>query len=152
LSPDGKVLAAEDRGKLVFWEVASGREIKTLPAPEKTQASYLYFSPDGKTLAVGRSDWRVSFLDWETGKERLFPLPRGQAPGMQFTMDSTFHGSFSPDGKWFVAGASFAEPLGFFEVATAREVHRHMCYARTSTVSPDSKRLIVSSLQNDKGE
>jgi WD40 repeat protein len=73
LSPDGKLLAAQDNGVLVLWEVDSGKELKTLPAP-KANVSYLYFSPNGKILAVGRSDWRVSFWDWETEKEREFPL------------------------------------------------------------------------------
>jgi WD40 repeat protein len=150
LSPDGKTLVAEDKGLLVFWEVDSGKEIKTLPAP-RGELGYLYFAPDGKTLAVGRSDWHVSFWDWETGKERDFPLPFHPRPVVQFSMDSTFHGTFSPGGKWFVAGASANEPLGVFERSTGREVHRLDCHARTSVVSPDSKRLAVSSSQNDKG-
>ena len=42
------------------------------------------------------------------------------------------------DGKWFVGGASSTHPLGVFEVATGREVHRLECNARTSAVSPDA--------------
>ncbi len=153
LSPDGKTLVAEDKlKKLVLWDVASGAEIQTLPAPERAMVSYLYFSPDGKTLAVGRRDWRISFWDWATGTERQVPLPYIQRPVVEFRMDSTFHGRFSPDSKWFVAAANWAEPLAIFEVATGREVHRLTCYAYTSAVSPDSKRLFVSSMQNDQGE
>src|SRR5258708_2383407 len=54
LSPDGKTLAAHDKGMLVFWEVESGKEIKSLRGP-KGSLGYLCFSPNGKTLAVGRS-------------------------------------------------------------------------------------------------
>ena len=149
LSPDGKTLAAEDSGRLVFWEVDSGKQLKTLPAP-KASLGYLCFSPNGKILAVGRGDWRVSFWDWETGIEREFSLPFHPRPVVQFHMDSTFHGSFSPDGKWFVAGASSLEPLGVFEATTGREVHRLARFARTSIVSPDNKFLAVCSWKNDR--
>jgi WD40 repeat protein len=150
LSPDGQTLAAIDKEKVVFWDVDSGKEIKTLPSPHPN-VGYLYFSPDGKTLAVGRGDWRVTFYEWETGKTREIPLPMMPRPAVQTSMDSTFHGSFSPDGKWFVAGAGWNEPLGVFEMATGVEIHRLRCYASTSMVSPDSKHLAVASLQNDNG-
>src|SRR5262249_49115467 len=63
-----------------------------------------------------------------------------------------FHGHFSPDGKWFVAAADSNEPLGVFDVATGREVHRLNYHALTSAVSADSKRLAVCSRLNDLGE
>lgn len=148
LSPDGKWLVAHDNEKLVFWEVETGKEVTSLPAP-KGHLGYLYFSPDGKTLAVGRSDWKVSFWEWQTAKERQVALPVHPKPFMQSSMDSTFHGSFSPDGKWFVAGASLMQPLGIFEVATGNEVRRLDCTPYSSTVSPDSKRLAVSSMNNN---
>ena len=151
LSPDGKTLVAHDKAMLVFWEVESGKEIKSLPAP-KHNLGFLYFSPDGKTLAVGRSDWRVSFWDWQNANEREIQLPVIPKPFIQYSMDSTFHGSFSPDGKWFVAGASSLQPLGIFEVATGREALRLDCQARTSTVSPDNQHLAVSSSRNDQGK
>ncbi len=150
LSPDGKTLAAHDKDNIVLWDVDSGKEVKTLPGP-KTALGYLYFSPDGKILAVGRDKRHVSFWEWQTGKERQIPLPLEPRPGGFFQgMDSTYHGGFSPDGKLFVAGASWSEPLGVFEADTGREVHRLKCYARASTVSPDGKRLAVSSSKNDQ--
>lgn len=156
VSPDGKTLAASVLGNLVFWEVETGKKIKSLPSPNvglTPHTAYLLFSPDSKTLAVGNGNWRVSFLDLQTGKERDFPLPvHPRQALLPLTMDSTFQGSFSPNGKWFVAGAASREPLGVFEVATAREVHRLDCFAYSSVVSPDSKRLAVCSSQNDKGE
>src|SRR5260370_3624245 len=149
LSPDGKTLAALVAGKqIVFWEVDSGKEIKAIPTPDGDV--YLRFSPDGKTLAMGTRDWRVSLLEWETGKVREFPLPSHPGPMKQGSAYSTVH--FSPDAKWFVAGARAEEPLGVFEVATGREVHRLNAFALTSRVFPDNKRLAVLSSQNDKGE
>src|SRR5262249_60295808 len=69
----------------------------------------------------------------------------------EFGRERPFHGSFSPGGEWFVAGARWQEPLGVFEVATGREAHRLQCYARTSTISPDGKRLAVSAMKDDQG-
>jgi RNA polymerase sigma factor (sigma-70 family) len=149
LSPDGKTLAAVHQGKLVFWEVESGKEVKVLPAP-KSRAVYLRFSPDGKILAVARNDWHVSFWDWQAEKERQVKLSVFPARGVQISMNSTFHGSFSPDGKWFVAGAHQLQPLGVFDVASGREVRRFTAHALTSTFSPDSKRLAVCSTEPDK--
>jgi WD40 repeat protein len=113
--------------------------------------TFLYFSPDGKTLAVGKGDWRISLWEWQTEKEREFPCLVHPRQVVENHLDSSFHGSFSPDGKWFVAGASCTEPLGVFEVATGREVHRFSCHALTSTISPDSKRLAVCSCRDDQG-
>jgi RNA polymerase sigma factor (sigma-70 family) len=103
LSPDGKTLVAQDGGSLVFWEVESGKELKSNSGPRGNPA-FMCFSPDGKILAVGRNDRQVSFWDWATGKEREISLPA--IPNLRIgSPDSTFHGSFSPNGKWFVAGA-----------------------------------------------
>jgi WD40 repeat protein len=152
LSPDGKTVAAQIANQFVLWDVESGKERKRLPAPKNGNVGFLYFAPDGKTLAVGRGDWRVSFIDVQTGAAREVPLAFRPAAVVEFHMDSTFHGSYSPDGKWFVAGASSLQPLAVFDTATGLEVHRLNGFARTSAVSPDSKRLAVCSLQNDKGE
>jgi RNA polymerase sigma factor (sigma-70 family) len=149
LSPDGRTLAAHEGGNIVLWDTATGKEIKTLPGP-KSQLGLLYFSPDGKTLAVGRGDLQVSMWEWQAEKEFSFRLPFTRE--MFQGLDSSFHGSFSPDGKWFVAGASLWEPLGIFEAATGREVHRLTCFPFHSRVSPDSKRLAVTGWKDDKGK
>jgi len=151
LAPNGQTAAAVDKGRIVILEVASGRQIKVVPAP-KSGVMSLCFSPDGQTLAVGRQDWEFTFLEWQTGKERQLKLPVFTPDNVQFTLDSSFHGCFSPDGKWFVAGAQSLQPLGIFDVITGREAYRLNCHAFTSTVSPDSKRFAVSSWKNDRGE
>lgn len=148
LSRDGKWLVAFVQRDLVVWEAASGKEIKTLPGvgPQSALIS-LQLSPDGKTVAVGAWDKTISQIQWETGQQRAVPLPV-----RKIGMDSTFHDCFSPDGKWFVAGGGSNEPLCVFEQATLREVYRLPCNASRSTVSPDSKRLAVASMRNDRGD
>ncbi len=153
LSPDGRTVAAlvQGRQQIRLWDAGSGKELASLPAP-KAGVGYLCFAPDGKTLAVGQGNWQLAFWDVATRQGRTVDLPRRPRPLVQFNRDSTFHGQFSPDGKWFVAGASWQEPLGVFEVATGREVHRIDDAARTSAVSPDSQRLAVSSIRTGKGK
>lgn len=150
LSPDGKWLVAQEGAHLVFWNVASGKEIKKLPGPRQGWLSYLYFSPDGKTLAVGEGS-RVTLWTWQTdAKARQLRLP---LKGNIFQNgDSSTHGGFSADGKWVVAGASLLHPLGVFDLASGREVYRLDCNAYTSTVSPDNKRLAVSTYIGEPGK
>jgi WD40 repeat protein len=145
LSPDGKTLVAHDKQNLVFWEVSSGKEIKSLAGP-RSGLSYLYFSPNGKTLAVGSWDSQVTMWEWELGKSRQLTLPPRNMGG-----GNGMPGHFSVDGKWFVAGGGFGEPLCVFEPATGREVHRLDCDAGRVAISPNGKRLAVASMKNDKG-
>ena len=156
-SPDGKVLVGQEGNTLVFWEVDSGKELQRLPGPG-TRADgtigFLLFSPDGKILAVDRGDRRVSLWDWKRRKELEIPFPLPSSGLIVPNMQKGGVGSFSPDGKWFIAGASAEQehfwgvllPLGVFEVATGREIlHLLNCGSYQATVSPDSKRLAVSS-------
>jgi WD40 repeat protein len=148
LSADGKTLVTLHDGKFTFWEVESGKQSRTIPLPAAMpNMAFVGFSPDGGILAAGTWDPAVYLYDWKTGKERRFPLPRRHVG-----MDSTFHGHFSPDGKWFVAGGGVKSALCVFDLTTGREVHRLDCNATNSTVTPDSKRLVVVSCRNDRGD
>ncbi len=143
-SPDGKILAGLDQKKIVFWDIDSGKQIKTLPAPEENWAN-LYFSHDSKTFILATWKPQVILCDWEKGNERRIALPVRKVG-----FDSTFHTRVSPDGKLLAGVGGWGEPLCVYELATGREIHRFLCNASTSTFSPDSTRLIVSSMENDK--
>jgi RNA polymerase sigma factor (sigma-70 family) len=144
LSSDGKWLAAHDNGTVFVWEVASGKEVQALPGTQGN-LGYLYFSPDGKTIAIGSRD-QVVLWEWETKKRLAIPLPV-----RKIGLDSTFHACFSPDGRYFIAGGGHKEALCVFERRTAHEVRRFYCNARTSAVSPDSKRVAVVSARDEAG-
>jgi WD40 repeat protein len=94
---------------LVFWEVPTGKELKKLPTGNQTWVSYMYFSPDGKTLAVHSNPTTVSLWDWAEGKERVLNMPAQQNGFVG--IDSTHHGYFSRDGKIFGCGGGIQHPI-----------------------------------------
>jgi WD40 repeat protein len=78
-SPDGKVLAVAHRtlgnlgqdqfsGKITFWDVATGRHVRSLEVPLRFSPSDLRFSPDGKSLAVSNC-YDLCLCDATTGKQ-----------------------------------------------------------------------------------
>jgi WD40 repeat protein len=158
LAPGGKRLAAiiKDRdvmyyedGSLRLWDMNTGRETDS-----KVLGESLAFSPDGKTLAVGKC-WRgldkVYLLDATTLKET------GSLPSDGFPMKSL---AFSPDGR-FLAGASggwdvvgaIGEPLDGNRVLLwdlkGTKKPRKLIEARVNArfaFTPDSKTLACASI------
>jgi WD40 repeat protein len=86
-SPDGRVLAAQNRGPLVrFWEVASGKAMPSrLPPGHEKGVNSIAITPDGQTLISAGEDLTVRWWNTKTGQERfnlsypkeLSPLERG---------------------------------------------------------------------------
>ena len=84
-SPDGKTLACGNfvrELKILFWDVATGKETRTIEKKANVSAFALKFLPDGKTLAVGGfsqpglrdPDSRGAYVglwDFEGGKETV---------------------------------------------------------------------------------
>jgi WD40 repeat protein len=94
LSPDGRILAcATFPGSLRLWDIASGRQVRSLPCP--VPAIPLAFSADGRILATSGTDKSVRLWEVATGLERCrFTGDRGGARV----------GAFSRDGRVFFSG------------------------------------------------
>ncbi|HEV2761451.1 MAG TPA: PQQ-binding-like beta-propeller repeat protein, partial [Pyrinomonadaceae bacterium] len=113
LSPDGKVLAAAQKGSVKLWETSTGREIRAVSA----DASDVAFSPDGRLLAVGTRDG-VQLWDAST-----YQPSRGSALDMKdagtgFPRSTVI--AFSPDGRLLAAGSG--STVRIWEVGSGREV------------------------------
>jgi RNA polymerase sigma factor (sigma-70 family) len=146
-SPDGKLLASGDVLNAHLWDLATGRKLRTFPGFDGGKdfkrpdwrgglvgIHALAFSPDGKTLAVGEGDRRISLWDVATGRRlrrlegagyrRILFLPGGKgilsandalvcwrdAGGKElrrFPLGDRYSASaiaLAPDGKSFVYG------------------------------------------------
>ena len=108
--PSCKVLASGNgASRVVLWDVRSGRLVKKIGDP--TRISSLARSPDGKTLAVWRTNERlVRILDYATGRQ-LHILDLGVAVASL---------AFSPDGNTLASGSYQAVRL--WDTATWRVV------------------------------
>ncbi|MEO3810670.1 caspase family protein [Sphaerisporangium sp. B11E5] len=79
-SADGAVLATMTAGAVTFWDHRVGRRLGTVPGPWETEwrsldrtnvvVPAMAFSPDGRTLAVPRSDTAVALIDVATARVR----------------------------------------------------------------------------------
>ena len=94
-SPDGRTLASASWDQTVkLWDVASGRELKTLSG-HAGKVTSVAFSPDGKALASGGADKTIKLWDLASGAG-----PRTLAGHA----DEVSSLAFSPDGKTLASG------------------------------------------------
>jgi len=69
-SPDGKLIAATGTRHAVIWNTAQRKIIRVLPVGVGNhRAGAVSFSPDGMTVAIGRSDSIVALYDLRTGRQ-----------------------------------------------------------------------------------
>jgi serine/threonine protein kinase len=116
--------------KGVWWEVATLRHVSWV--------SSVSFSPDGKFLASGSSDWTVKV--WGVGSWREVATLWGHENWVLSV-------SFSPDGKFLASGSSDVT-VKVWGVGSWREVATlkgHRGYVRSVTFSPDGKFLASGS-------
>jgi|GEM_PF-1207609 len=98
-SPDGQLLVSAGRRIVSIWEVKTQklRAILTDADSIPPVVGAIAFSPDGKTLAVGRGDHTVQLWDLETQQPRLVLEDHA-------TLGPVDAVAFSPDGATLVAG------------------------------------------------
>ena len=137
-SPDGRTLAAGSGDHSIkLWDVASGRELRTLKGHEGTVNS-VTFAPDGRTLASASLDHTVKVWDVATGDE-LRTL-RGHT-------EVALAVAYSPDGRT-LASASGDDSIKLWEVASGRELRTltgHTDMVNAVVFSPDGATLISGS-------
>jgi RNA polymerase sigma factor (sigma-70 family) len=143
-SADGKTLLSGDNDGLArFFEVASGREVRSFGTPDKRVYRFA-LSPDGKTLAVAPLGKAPALWDVESGKMV------GRMPGEEPVQAL----AFSPDGKRLAAGIDSSDAIRLWDVATRREVRsfvgkkepplspRFGTIAQGIAFTPDGKSLV----------
>jgi WD40 repeat protein len=126
LIPDIRILgsnpAANTTGKVILWEVATGRMITTLGAHEGMVAD-VAFAPNGKTLASASraSTWEPwgggSPAEDHPGQLKLWDLAAGKEKVSQPHPRGIHTLAFSPDGATLAGGAG---PFGEIDLWDAR--------------------------------
>jgi hypothetical protein len=120
-----------------LWDVASGRELRTL----KGHTDWVYsvaFSPDGRTLASSGLDVIIELWDVASGSQ-LRTLT-----GHSSIVDSL---AFGPDGRTLASG-SRDKTIKLWDVASGRELHTlagHTDWVYSIAFSPDGRTLASGS-------
>lgn len=93
---DGKTLVSSDMNVLRFWDMTTGKEVRSVPT---THTDFIYsiaFSPDGKYMATGSGDKTAKIYEAASGKE-LFTIT-GHTDPVWFV-------KFTPDSKTLATGS-----------------------------------------------
>ena len=99
LSADGRTLAATDDWSIRLWTTADKQEQTTLVG-HKGRVSSLAFSPDGRILASGGWDKRVTFWDVGTGQARqTYEWDVGAVRAVAFSPDGLLAAAAGDSGR-----------------------------------------------------
>lgn len=153
-SPDGSTLATAgaDSPVVTLWDVATGREVATLP-DHRGPVWSVAFSPDGSTLAAASGsvpavdsrggDDRVGAIRlWDLGGPR--PRPRADLAGHAHGILSV---AFAPDGSTLASGG-FDGAVKLWDVAAGGERETlvgHGAWVAAVDFAPDGSALATGS-------
>jgi WD40 repeat protein len=112
-APDGVLVSGDNDGKLRFWDVVKGKELRQWRAHEG-RVRAIAFTGDGKTLASAASDQRLRF--WDAGSGREIDPPFGHTGPAQAL-------AWSPDGRTLVSGGK-DNTIRFWDWLAGRELRR----------------------------
>ncbi|MDX6613966.1 MAG: hypothetical protein QOD75_3152 [Blastocatellia bacterium] len=142
-SPESRLLASAsdagvDDGTIKLWEVATGRELRTL-AGHGLSILQIAFGPEGKTIA-GTDGRFIRLWDTASGNE-ILTIQGG---------DRFWSVAFSPDGKTLASGNTDGT-IQLWEVASGRELrtlNAHSGGVTSVAFSPDGKTLASGGRDN----
>lgn len=120
-SPDGMILASGGRGRLIIWDVATGRQLLSFDLFHKHYEegfiTGLAFSPDGKKLAVS------SRKGFERGRAYVWGLEYGRGSQTLYGLDSPVDRlRFSPNGQ-LLAALTHDWHIGIWDCRAGRLLH-----------------------------
>jgi WD40 repeat protein len=144
-SADSRWLATAGDDVVKVWDTSTFARVATFSRPtlrEKELASVagLAFSPDGRTLVTGHTDWALTRWDWQAGKAL------GQLIGHRGWVSRL---AFFPDGKRLVSG-SWDGTTRIWDVATGKVLR--MVAEEFITLSPDGNLLVTSPNRSEIGD
>jgi WD40 repeat protein/DNA-binding SARP family transcriptional activator len=110
-SPDGNLIAATGTRQAVIWDTAERKIVMVLPVGipfGNHRAGAVSFSPDGMTVAIGRSDAIVALYDLRTGRQTHKLVSYGSINDLDFSSDGKLlataeFGNFGSAFIWNVA-------------------------------------------------
>ncbi|HEX3152753.1 MAG TPA: WD40 repeat domain-containing protein [Gemmataceae bacterium] len=127
VSRDGKYAVSGGGGGAHVWEIASGREVRSVPSDHR--GGYVLFAPDGDLL-VGDAD----------GKLSLYPIPTGAAKPLAAKGRML---DFSPDGKTLLIGEGTSVLIWDWPACTKRSAMLLTGEVQSGVISPDSRVAVV---------
>ena len=95
-SPDGRTLVNGDTHLIRFWDVPTGKYLRTFRDPFVTGAIYVALSPDGLTLASASGGSQIYL--WDVQTSRHIQTLAGNMTGINNLW-------FSPDGQTLASGS-----------------------------------------------
>jgi WD40 repeat protein len=137
VTPDGKRAVSASWDTLTVWDLATGRELRTLEG-HSARVNSVAVTADGKRVVSASDDRTLKVWDLDTGCE-LRTL-EGHSDGVNSV-------AVTPDGKWAVS-ASHDKTLKVWDLETGgvlRTLEGHTEWVYGVAVTPDGRRAVSAS-------
>ena len=145
-SPNDQILAANDADSIIVWDVATGRELKTLSLSCSILGNSIVFSPNGQFLLAYSVDRGfLKLCDIKTGDEIQTFFLKESASNINF--------QFSPDSQTIIYSADKdvgrKSVIKFWNIAKKSEI-KEIILPGKAFLSPDGKTIAVIDAKDNK--